>query len=68
MIVLSKTEDRMIVSSFLWTTHRGWRTDGQTESQLDHAKIRSVYSFQEVSRTLQHSWDDNSHSLLVNAF
>jgi len=31
MIVLPDTEDRMIVSSFLWTKHRTGRTDRRTE-------------------------------------
>jgi len=32
MIVLPETEDRTIVSSFLWTEHRNV-TDGQTDEQ-----------------------------------
>jgi len=38
MIVLPDTEDRMIVSSFIWTEHRNVterRTDRQTEWQTD---------------------------------
>ena len=38
MIVLPDTEDRTIVSSFVWTTHRNV-TDGRTDGQIDRSSV-----------------------------
>jgi len=45
MIVLPEAEDRTIVSSFVWTKHRTWRTDRQTDRQpvlLQRSALRAM--------------------------
>jgi len=43
MNVISDTEDRTIVSSFIWTKHRNV-TDGRTDGQTDGQNSSDYYS------------------------
>jgi len=39
MIVQPDAENRTIVSSFVWTKHRTWRTDGRTDGRIDSQPV-----------------------------